>query len=423
MSTLQQTAVVPKSIFFGWWLVAATFVCFAFSASTICFVTFGVFVVPLENEFGWTRAEITFASTLASLSSAVIALIAGALLDRFGPRRILLLSIPCFSTAVASLYFLPNNLYVLYAFWILIPFAGIGCWPTTFSKATVAWFDRRLGLAVGIGAAGIGVGAVIVPLIAAALMVNFGWRLAYVGIALISLLITWTAAALFIFDSPAAKGTTIDNGITASIAARPIEAAGLTFRETARQTTYRLLVVIFFLLGTTSFGLLVHQVPMLIDRGFAPQGAAKVAATLGVALIVGRLLTGWLIDRYFAPHVMAAYLIGALIAFSIYATGQTGPIVVVSAILMGLLLGGEFDVLAFVIRRYFGYRSFGKIYGSLYAIFQLGGAIGTFAAGYVRTSTGTYTIAMWGFAVLCAIIIVIFMMLGPYDKLERGQPA
>jgi MFS family permease len=87
---------------------------------------------------------------------------------------------------------------------------------------------------------------------------------------------------------------------------------------------------------------------------------------------------------------------------------------------MGFLLGGEFDVLGFVIRRYFGCRSFGKIYGSLYGIFQLGGAIGTFGAGYVRTSTGTYTIAMWGFAVLCAIIIVIFMTLGPYDKLEQG---
>jgi len=420
MSDSTDTKAKPKGIFFGWWLVAATFVSFAFTVSTIAIFAFGVFVVPLEKEFGWTRAQISGGYSAAALSAVAVALLQGVLIDRYGPRRLLLLSIPFFSLSVALLYFLPDDIYIFYAFWALIPFAGIGCWPLTFSKAAVAWFNRHLGLAIGLGAAGIGVGAVIVPFIAARLIENFGWRFAYLGLGILSLLITFTAAYFFIFDNPSDKGTTIDGDADSPLNAKPVASFGLTFREAIKCRSYWFTFAGFFGLGLVSSSVLAHQIPMLIDRGFTPVEAGKVGAAFGMAVIAGRLITGWFLDRFFAPLVMSVYLCGAIVAFCVYASGQTDALMFMCAILIGLVVGGEIDALAYIIRRYFGGRAFGTIYGTIFAIFNTGNAVGASVVGVLRTSTGSYSTPMWGAAIATAGCIVILMLLGPYPDLEGG---
>ena len=165
----------------------------------------------------------------------------------------------------------------------------------------------------------------------------------------------------------------------------------------------------------------VHMVPMFIDRGLAPSTAAYGAATLGGALIIGRIASGYLMDRYFAPYIAAIFLFGLATAMLILATGASGMTVFVAAILIGLASGSEMSEVAYIISRYFGYRSFGQIYGVMLSAFQLGGAIGAPALGIYQHKMGDYTGLLWILMGASIIAAVLIAMLGKYPKLTASS--
>src|SRR5579864_154853 len=414
-----RAARIGARVFFGWWVVLACFVGLALGAASILVFSIGVFTKPLEDEFGWSRAQVSLVAGVISYTIVLVGPFQGYLIDRFGARRVALPSIPVFALALALLYFLPPNLGIFYAAWVLVTICGLGLYNASFNKVTAAWFDRRLGLAVGIVSAGQGAGAAIVPAISQFFVTSFGWRLAYVGLALTILIVAFPVIALLLYDKPEDKSL-LPDGDSYMHGIGKMFASGYTLHEALRVRSFWIAASAFFLLGIMSTGVVSHMVPMLIDRGTAPQKAAFVQSLFGVALIVGRLTVGYLMDRFFAPHVMIASLLGPIIGLAMYALGSTGDIDFLWAFIIGFGVGAEFDVLGYLIPRYFGRQAYGKMYGVLLSCFLLGGGIGAAVLGLLRTSYGSYTFGLWSVAIATVAAAFLFTRLGPYAFVVRG---
>jgi 4,5-dihydroxyphthalate decarboxylase len=410
-------------VFYGWWVVLACFVGLTLGAASILVFSLGVFTKPIEDEFGWTRAQVSLAAAVIVYTIVLVGPLQGYLIDRFGVRRVALPSIPLFAAALALLYFLPANLAVFYAAWVAVTICGAGVYNASFNKVTAAWFDRRLGLAVGIVSAGQGFGAALIPPISQWLVAGFGWRFAYVGLALIVLVIGLPVIALLLRDKPEDKGL-LPDGDSYMHGFGRMFAAGPTLREALRLKSFWIVAAAFFLLGIMSTAIVSHLVPMLVDGGLAPQSAAYVQSAFGVALIVGRLTVGVLLDRFFAPSVMIASLLGPVLGLTMYALGAGGGAVFLWAFITGFGVGAEFDVLGYLIPRYFGRRSYGKMYGVLLSGFLLGGGVGAALLGVIRTAYGSYTIGLWGIVAATAAAALLFARLGPYAYVVRmpGKP-
>lgn len=401
----------------------ASFIGMVFGTSALLVFSLGVFARPLELEFGWTRAQISIAATIIVWVSVLTQPIQGILIDRYGVRRVVLPSIPIFTVPLALLYFLPPNLFVFYAAWVVITICGLALWNGSYNKLMAAWFDRKLGLAVGIVAAGQGAGAALVPALSQYLVTNFGWRLAYVGLALITLLVTLLFNVPFLYDKPADKNLRPDGGSEPHAAARtPMSFdAGYSFHEAVRLRTFWIIAAAFFLLGTMSTAIVTHQVPLLIDAGLSAQKAAFVASAFGATLIVGRVAAGFVLDWIFAPYVMMVSLLGPITGLVMYALGSRGDLAFLWAALIGFGVGAEFDVLGYLVPRYFGRQAYGKLYGVLLSAFQLGGGIGAAALGVIRTSHGNYAPGLWGITATTVFALVLFGGLGPYASVAGRQ--
>jgi MFS family permease len=389
----------------GWKTVFACAAGLTFGPSVITVFGFGAFINPLDREFGWSVSSISLGATIVAIMIMILAPLQGLLVDRFGGRRLVLWSIPAFGLSLCAMYFLPNNLLVFYLAWVVIPLCGLGIWPISYLRLTAGWFDKNLGLAFGVTNAGIGVGAVVVPLLTAFFISRYGWREAFVCLGVVALLV-WPIAFLFLKES----------GRQTS----PMNMQGDTLSEAARTKPFWIAVAGFFLLGIFSASILVHHVRILIDAGIPPATAILLPAALGASLVLARLLTGWLLDRFPASWLMAIFLVGGAVAAALYSRGPDLPLAILSAALVGLVVGAEFDVLSYIIPRYHGRKSFGRIYGVIFAVFQFASAIAAFAVGYSRSQLGSYAPAMMALVVVCLICALLFTQLGAY-RFKAGE--
>ena len=393
----------------GWVVVLASMIALMFGPSTVAVLSLGLFIKPLEADFGWSRTQIALASSIVSYTVMFISPIQGYLTDRFGARAIIIPCIPLFCVAIGLMYFMPPVPWIYYAAWVALPAIGIGIFPLSYLRVVSSWFDKRLGLAIGIANAGIGIGGAVIPLVIGTLIVQQGWRAGFVGLAVLVAL-TLPIAFFFIREKP---GTEPRKGKAQSV-------PGVDFKEAARSRQFKLLVGIFMLLGVINTALIVYQIPMLIDAGVTPQRAAVVQATFGIFVIVGRLLTGLLIDYISAALVMCVLALGGTIACVLYAYGVTGDVVFLCAALLGMVLGAEFDVLSYLLKRYFGMRSFGKLYGVIFAVFQFGAGAGAAFLPIMRQASGSYRTGLLSFSaatLVCALLLVMLHLCG-----RIGQP-
>jgi MFS family permease len=373
VTNTEESLLVGGRINRGWLTVFAGTIGLAFGPSTLTILSFGVFVRPLQQEFGWTLGQTALAATIISYMIMIAAPVQGVLADRFG-------------------------------FWILIPLCAVGVWPLSYLRSTATWFDRRLGLSLGITNSGIGIGSVVIPPLAGFLVANYGWRDTYVVLAALALVITWPLAIALLRDNETAR--------PANAATRVV--MGSTFVEAARTRTFAIVGLVFLVMGALSSGLVVLQVPMLIEAGISPKVSAGLASVVGVSMIIGRIGTGYLLDYFHASRVLMWFILAssfAAIAFAVGITISTAPF---AAALIGLIIGAEFDALSYIVPRYYGYRCFGKIYGTIYAIFQLGAGLGIAAIGFSRDFVGSFRPSMWVLAALTVMAGLLFSRVGPY---------
>jgi MFS family permease len=390
----------------------------ALGPSVIANLTVTGYIPAIEREFGWLRSDISFAFSLVAYMIVVMSPLQGFLVDRFGSRRVVLTSIPLFALSLAAIYFTPANLYVYYLLWAIVPVAGLGLWPLGYLQAVTPWFDRKLGLALGCANAGIGVGSLALPfLVISPMIAAYGWRHAVLVIAALVLFVSWPVVAYCLREPSAAD-----------IAARKQSAAkafGLSLRHAAREPTFWMLNLGFFLLGVTATSLVTQQVPLLRDAGWTAAETTQLQTTFAIGLLFARVAVGFVIDHIFAPRVMTTVSIGGAVACVLYAVYP--DLGYVSALLIGFLLGAEFDVLAFLIKRYYGNVAYGRIYGVIFGVFYLGSAVGIYGLPKLRElssdlsyDNGLYAAALILFA---SAILMAFMPKYRYAAGHSAEPS
>ncbi len=361
-----------------------------------------MFMVPFEHEFGWDRAEISLAAMFFTVSSALAMPILGQLVDRFGSRRLLIPSLLILSVGLTSITVTVTKLWHLYLLFTLIGALTAGANSLPYLRTLSLWFERRRGLALGIAMTGNGLGFAYVPPLVQLAIHQAGWRAGYLVLAAVCVLIALPVIYLVIRESPAEMGLRADGGAAESDKA-VTPAVGITRAEALRTRLFWTLAVIFAVFSFCLFGLMPHLVPMLHDRGMSSSEAAYAAATIGIAVIISRLVIGYLLDRLFGPHVALVCMLLAASGLGLLATGVNGALAFVAAALVGVGIGAELDLLAYLVGRYFGLRYFGQIYGMLFAAFLLGGALGPYGYGVIYESTGAYTVIL----VICATVTAL----------------
>ena len=384
--------------------------------------SFGVFLSSFENEFGWSRGQISLALTLTILAAALTMPLAGRVLDAVGARVLALWAIALFGLSVMSLYFVPGNLWLFYTWFVVIGVMAAGAAPGPFACAISAWFDKRRGIALGLCMAGVGLGAAIMPLLARTSITAFGWRGAYVVIGCVILAIIPVLLWLF-HNEPGDMGCYVDNDPATGSTAVQNRSFGLSTREAFQQRSFWVLLVAFLIAAFTINGCTVHMVPMLTDRGVSFEAAAGVASMIGLALICGRVLAGYLLDKLFAPYVAIAFLCGPIIGMLLLSQGAAGSVAVLSALLLGLGVGAEVDLIAYLVGRYFGLKAFGEIYGYLFGIFIVGTGVGPLIMGFGFDNFGSYSPMLIVFAGLLGLSCLLMLRLGEYPDLGGTRTA
>ena len=382
-----------------WWVVFGSVVGLIVGNGPIVFFTFGLFLGPVTREFGWDRATFSASLLVGHGFAAAAYPFLGRAIDRYGIRRVSLTSIVLFAVSFASLSLTPPSSTVFIAMAGLVGLLSAGQAPLPYAKAVSSWFDERRGFALGIAMTGIGIGATLVPQFAGAVIAAYGWRAGYVALGGLLLVIAFPAVAIFIREPDRhARALTYSDGIV----------PGLTVGESLRTSSFWLLAIPVFLVVTTINGIVGHLVPLLTDRGFELRQATATLSAVGLSTIAGRLVSGYLLDRFFAPYVTAALFLLPLAGVGILAAGPGGPPPVLAAIALGFGLGAEVDVIGFMVSRYFGLRSYGEIYGCMFAIFTVGTGLGPVLMGLSFDATRSYNVALtvFGVALVCASVLV-----------------
>lgn len=378
----------------------------------IVFYTHGVFVLSITEEFGWSRGATQFAFSFVMMSAALTGPVIGGLSDKFGARRVALISMFALSLSFASLSLTTDNILVYYALWILMSVIAAGTFPVTWTRGVNSWFDKSRGLALGMTMMGTGLVAAIGPSYAAWLIESFGWREAYQAIGA-TLLIVAFPVAYFFFRERDAKDVAIHS---------PAANTGVTLREALSDYRFWAMGIALLFICYGVGGLITNLVPMLTDKGLPIDYAVGQAGLVGIMVIVGRLVVGYLIDRVWAPAVACVFLI--LPAASCLILAQTMPsgiMISMSALAIGLAAGAELDVIAYMSSRYFGMKNYGKIYGAQFVFFAIGSGAAPAVFGWSQDVTGSYELILYSTAALFVVGSLLMLLMGPYPVFKDAE--
>lgn len=404
----------PK-IFYGWWIVFASALGLGLGGPPIAVFSFSIFFKSLVHEFHASRAAVSFAFTLHNVIGAMCAPLVGRLIDRFGVRRVILPATAAFALVLISGRALGTSIWQFYLFYAALGLMSIAASPIPYGVAVSRWFDRRRGLALGFMMLGVGLGAIVVPLLAQRLIAAFGWRMAYAILGFIVLLIPFPLVAFLLRNDPAESGLLPDGVVPQQRSvARKLESEGLTWHEIWHSSTFWLLICAFSLTGASVHAGVLHMQPLLMDRGLSPERAAVAISVIGLSLLVGRLGCGYLLDRIFAPRVAMFFFGASALGMAILWFGRAGNIALGAAFLVGLGMGAESDIIAYLVSRYFGLRAFGTAYGHAFGAFVLAGAIGTLLMGAGYDWTHSYTVPLAWFFSAMVVAVGLLARLGPY---------
>src|SRR5580700_1096581 len=290
-----------RQIFYGWWVVLASAIGL-FWGVPITVYSFSVFFKPLMQEFHAGRAAVSLAFTLKLFAAALCAAPIGWLTDRYGARRVILTSTGIFGSILLANRLLSGSIAQFYCFYVLLGFCVGGVCPIPYGSLVSHWFDRRRGLALGLTMLGIGVGAVIMPSVAQTLIARFGWKTAYSILGAAVLLICWPVVAYVLKEKPEDVGL-LSDGASAKTGGVEDVRQGLTAHEAWRSRDFLLMALAFTLVSASVQGCVVHMAPMLSDRNLGQQAAASGSSLIGAAVMIGRIGTGYLLDRTFAARL------------------------------------------------------------------------------------------------------------------------
>ena len=404
----------------NWMIVGAASAGLLLGFSTFVGVVFGLFIIPLSQEFGWSRTEISFALSICTFIIIILAPFLGIVMDKYGVRKLLLPSLVSLGIVICSMALLTSSLWHFYLMYVLVPLVGIATIPTSYTRVILNWFDEKRGLALGLALSGVGFGAVIMPPFIQFIISNYGWRNAYLGFGLLVLFVNFPIAYFFLKETPEKPA-----GQMIETPAASLEKSKKSSKGGAIWNRYFIvLITTFFMLGIATLGVSIHLFSSLTDQGLSAGQAAISMSILGVFLILARIICGLLCDKYFAPYVACLFLIGMAIGILILGVMDTyGTLSLIALALLGLGFGAEFDLMSYLVSRYFGLHSYGQVYGYMYAAFSIGAACGPVIMGQIYDNFDSYQFGFIAFSFIGFIAAFLMLALGPYpifqDKTYR----
>ena len=399
----------------GWPVVLSSMLGIGLGLSPLPFYTTGVIAPFLIKAFGWKIGQIMGGITVTTAVVLFAGPAAGFLAVRYGARKVALTSLVLFSLTFMAFSLSNGSLTLYYATWAMAALLGAGTLPMTWTVAVNQRFDRRKGLALGVSLMGTGLFGFFSKPLLAWMTHDFGWRGAYIGLGLLPLLIAFPVGLFLFFEKPVDKSP--------HAVAEPVK-PGLTFAETIREWRFWLIALILVPVSFALAGPIPNMENILKTAHFGAAQIVQLTSLIGLSVIVGRIAGGWLIDLFWAPAV-AAVLLGApsIACLLLSGSGLSYQTAVLAIALIGMAAGAEYDLLAFIVARYFGMKSYGSIYGALYSFFALGAGIGPVFFGANFDHTRSYSMSLH---VACGLFLapaLLMLLLGRYRNFELPPPA
>ena len=401
-----------------WWIVVASLMAQLVGSGAINIFAFSVLLKPIANDLALGRGVLSSALLLSTCMTAVGCLSFGRLFDRGRIRAILLPAIALFSLSVASLALLRPSLVIVYLLFGLSGLFGTGQTPLGYSKVISQWFNKDRGLALGILHAGIGTGGFLVAQLTRFLLNGFGWRNACLGLGISTFLISFLPVAMFVREPSSVVSTRLREGQDSR---QTKVVTGLTAAEVLRSWQFWMLALAVSLIVLTANGSLIHAVALLTDRGISVSMATAALSAAGLAMIVGGILCGYCLDRFFGPYVAISCVAFAIIGIGLLGSGAGGMVPIAGTVLCGFANGAEANLLPYFVSRYFGLRSFGQIFGYLFAVFMISVGVGPLLLGFSFDRWHSYGPMLVAFEFALLVACAIFLDLGPYRFPAQSQ--
>ncbi len=431
-----------KEFKYGWPVVTSSALGIGLGMSPLPFYTIGVFIAPFSEEFGWRVDQILFAISIFSLTALFTSPLIGYITDRIGVRKMVLVSIFTFSMCFMAFCLNNGSLWVYMSLWVALAFFGSGTLPITWTKAVNRWFIKKRGLALGLSLLGTGLFGALAKQYASFFIENYGWRTAYIALALLPLLIALPVAFFLFRDTndpkvadkvkrlkeelPYYKNTLRSQeekynqqASDQSIADAPdpsLELPGLSLKASLKGYRFWILALSFIPISFAIGGPIPNFEKILDTKGFSTTVAVDIASAVGIAVVVGRLVGGYLLDKLWAPGVSFVIFIIPIFACMLFRQPDLSYGTAIAAVsILGLAAGVEYDLMAFLVSKYFGMKNYSTIYGTLYGFFAIGAGFGPWLFGKSFTMTGSYdTIFLYAmFAFVIGAIPLLF--LGKYQ--------
>ncbi len=363
-----------------------------YASSIIHIYGLSPYIEPIAKSFDWSRTQVTIGLTVATIIQALFAVPIGMAVDRFGPRRLGLIGVLLACAAFAFIGFADGGETNWAMHWAIMAVAVLPVQATIWASAVASRFSAARGLALAVTLSGASAAQALFPWLGTVLINQYGWQKAMAVQAAIWVVVAWPIIFLF-FRGAQDRRKNDDTSPEHNQSAL----SGVSVAEGMRSTVYLRLWFASMLFTFTILGLNVHFVLILQGEGFPKLGAAGIASLIGLSSIAGRLGTGLLLDRFRGSLVgAAAFLLPAIACLVLVTSGSSQVGAMGAAVLIGLTLGAEVDVIVYLTTRHFGLRHFGTLYGGLLVALSLGTAFGPLAASRIYDLYGTYDPFLWG---------------------------
>lgn len=395
-----------------WPLVVVS--CIGLSYQSVITYGFGLFVEPITTEFDWSRAEISAGLSLAAFIAIPISPLLGFALDRWGVRRLALPGIILTAVSIMAFSFANGSLTQWLALWVFFAIIGAGINSAVWTTAVSGVFNKARGMALGLTLSGIAVAQVLAPPLTQWLIDDFGWRNAFIGLAL-----GWGAPVFilcyfYLFDvRDLQKKIMPKTDATARLPSIP----GLTVKEAIRSLALCRIALSTLIIMVLTIGMIVHLVPTLSSMNIDRQTAAYLASLAGLAAIAGKLISGYLLDKMDADLISSLTVGSAGVAFALlFLFDGFLPVTVLAILILGYSSGSKIQICAYQTSRYAGMKNFGKIYGVMASLISVGAGLGPYLAGLAYDLGGSYDYYLIAGIPLSLLAGALLYRLGPHPE-------
>lgn len=405
------THSVAKELRLGWPLILTANL--GLSLQTVASYSLGLMMDPVGDEFGWSRAQISMASLIPALLMITLSPFVGAIIDRWGTRRLAIPSIALTGISLAMISLVNGSLVLWFALWFFYGLVSLGTKITVWTTAISGSFSAARGMALGLAVAGAAVTQIVAPPLTQFLVDGYGWRAAYVWLGIGWAALPFVLALFFLRDARdrqrlAKKSDTQPQPAQVSL-------TGLTGSQALRSVPLLRIAISTLLTMFIGTAILIHQVPILTSAGVDRADAAWFAGVAGLAAFVGKIMTGWMVDRWDASLVGACLLLAPAVGYwFILNDAQNFMPILMGMIIIGYTTGAKLQVCAYLTAQHAGMKNYGKIFGVMTSMIGIGGGLGSIVAGAVFDRFGHYE------PVLVAGIILSFVCSGLLLKLGKS---